>query len=111
MYTLNVTNDGSITHALEAEGPSGETETEDLAPGDSAELKVNFENGSYELYCPIGNHKDLGHDDRRGRQRLTRSRGPTATSDLVSGPVRSRTISASGNRRCSSLAPSSRTSS
>ena len=48
VVTLNVTNDGSITHALEAEGPSGETETEDLAPGDSAELKVNFEDGSYD---------------------------------------------------------------
>ena len=46
VYTLNVSNDGTITHALEAEGPDGETETEDLAPGDSAELKVNFENGS-----------------------------------------------------------------
>ena len=46
--------------ALEAEGPDGETETEDLAAGDSAELEVNFENGSYELYCPIGNHRDLG---------------------------------------------------
>jgi hypothetical protein len=60
VYTLNVSNDGTITHALEAEGPDGETETEDLEPGDSAELKVNFENGSYELYCPIGDHKDLG---------------------------------------------------
>jgi uncharacterized cupredoxin-like copper-binding protein len=60
VYTLNVTNDGTITHALEAEGPDGETETEDLAAGDSAELEVNFENGSYELYCPIGNHRDLG---------------------------------------------------
>jgi hypothetical protein len=60
VYTLNVSNDGKITHALEAEGPGGETETEDLAPGDSAKLKVNFENGSYELYCPISNHRDLG---------------------------------------------------
>jgi plastocyanin len=60
VYTLNVTNDGSITHALEAEGPSGETETEDLAPGDSAELKVDFQDGSYELYCPVGDHEDRG---------------------------------------------------
>ena len=60
VYTLNVKNDGGITHALEAEGPAGETETEDLAPGDSAELKVNFENGSYELYCPVGDHRDRG---------------------------------------------------
>jgi plastocyanin len=60
VYTLNVTNDGEVTHALEAEGQNGETETEDLAPGDSAELAVNFVNGSYELYCPIGDHEDRG---------------------------------------------------
>jgi len=60
VYTLNVTNDGGVTHALEAEGPNGESETEDLAPGDSAELKANFVKGSYELYCPIGDHEDRG---------------------------------------------------
>ena len=60
VYTLNVTNDGTITHALEAEGPNGETETEDLAPGDSAELEAYFVDGSYELYCPIGDHEDRG---------------------------------------------------
>lgn len=60
VYTLNVTNDGTITHALEAEGPNGETETEDLEPGDTAELKAYFVNGSYELYCPVGDHEDRG---------------------------------------------------
>ena len=60
VYTLKVRNDGEITHALEAEGPNGETETEDIAPGESAELQAYFVSGSYELYCPIGDHEDRG---------------------------------------------------
>ena len=60
VHTLNVKNDGKITHALEAEGPDGEVETEDLAPGDTAQLKVDFQDGDYELYCPIGDHRDRG---------------------------------------------------
>ena len=58
--TFNVTNDGQTTHALEVEGNGVEEETEDLAPGDSAELTVDLEAGSYEIYCPVGNHKDMG---------------------------------------------------
>jgi hypothetical protein len=60
VHTLNVTNDGKVTHALEAEGPNGEVETEEIAPGDSAELEVDFQDGDYELYCPIGDHEDRG---------------------------------------------------
>jgi plastocyanin len=42
-------------------GAGGESETEDIAPGDSAELTVDLSQaGTYEWYCPIGNHKELG---------------------------------------------------
>jgi plastocyanin len=58
--TFNVTNDGQTTHALEVEGNGVEEETEDIAPGDSAELSVDLEAGSYEIYCPIDSHKDMG---------------------------------------------------
>ena len=60
--TFEVTNDGEITHNLEVEGPSGEQELEpDLAPGDSGTLEVDLsEPGSYEWYCPIGDHRDQG---------------------------------------------------
>ncbi len=60
--TFEVTNDGEITHNLEIEGPSGEQELEpDLAPGDSGTLEVDLsEPGSYEWYCPIGDHRDQG---------------------------------------------------
>ncbi len=74
-YTLRVVNDGDTTHALEVEGGGDEVETADLAPGESEELTVEVEAGEeYELYCPIGNHKDLGMDG-------TLTAGGTATED------------------------------
>jgi plastocyanin len=58
--TFEVTNDGSITHNLEVEGNGVEEEVEDIAPGDNGSLTAELEPGSYEIYCSIGNHKDLG---------------------------------------------------
>jgi uncharacterized cupredoxin-like copper-binding protein len=59
--TFNVTNDGEIVHNLEVEGNGvEETLPEDLAAGDSGELTVDLEPGSYEMYCPVGNHADQG---------------------------------------------------
>jgi uncharacterized cupredoxin-like copper-binding protein len=60
-YTFHVVNDGGVMHALEIEGPSGEVETGDLATGESADLTVDFsQDGSYEIYCPVGDHRDRG---------------------------------------------------
>ncbi|HEX2097708.1 MAG TPA: plastocyanin/azurin family copper-binding protein [Rubrobacteraceae bacterium] len=47
-------------HALEIEGNGIEEETDDIEPGGSAELEVNLEPGTYELYCPVGNHEERG---------------------------------------------------
>ena len=60
--TFKVTNDGQVTHNLEVEGPGEEQELpSDLAPGDSGELTVDLSKpGTYEWYCPVGNHRDLG---------------------------------------------------
>jgi uncharacterized cupredoxin-like copper-binding protein len=59
--TFDVTNDGQTTHALEVEGPGEEAETEDLSPGDSAKLTVDLSQpGTYEMYCPVGNHREMG---------------------------------------------------
>jgi uncharacterized cupredoxin-like copper-binding protein len=59
-YTFVATNNGQTTHALKIDGQGLEEETEDIAPGDSASLSVTLEAGEYELYCPVGNHKDMG---------------------------------------------------
>ncbi len=59
--TFDATNDGQTVHSIEVEGPGEESELpEDLQPGQSGKLTVNLPPGTYEWYCPIGNHKDLG---------------------------------------------------
>lgn len=58
--TLDVTNDGTITHNLQIEGNGVEETTDSLAPGDTGELTVDLKPGSYEMYCTIDGHKDLG---------------------------------------------------
>jgi uncharacterized cupredoxin-like copper-binding protein len=61
--TVQITaqNAGSITHALEVEGPGGEVKTQDIAPGKSATIKVDFsKKGTYQWYCPIDGHKGMG---------------------------------------------------
>ena len=60
--TVELTNDGQAPHNIEIEGPSGEAELEqDLAPGDSGSLEVDLSKpGTYEMYCPVGNHRELG---------------------------------------------------
>jgi plastocyanin len=60
-YAFQVTNKGTITHALEIEGNGVEQETADIQAGSNATLNVTFtKNGSYEIYCPIDGHKDKG---------------------------------------------------
>ena len=58
--TFRVVNDGQTEHALEIEGAGIEEETDVLGPGESAELTVELEEGKYELYCPVGNHREQG---------------------------------------------------
>jgi plastocyanin len=59
-YAFEVVNDGQVAHALEVEGEGIEEETETLQPGERATLTVALESGSYELYCPVGDHKERG---------------------------------------------------
>jgi Copper binding proteins, plastocyanin/azurin family len=65
------------------EGPGGESETEDIAPGDSAELTVDLSQaGTYEWYCPIGNHKELGME---GEIRVADASGAAPPADDSGG--------------------------
>jgi uncharacterized cupredoxin-like copper-binding protein len=57
---FDVKNDGATEHALEVETPEGGLETESIAPGKSATLKADLKAGTYEWYCPVGDHKDKG---------------------------------------------------
>ena len=59
-YVFVAVNRGDTAHALEVEGQGIEEETEEVEPGQRAELKVKLEPGTYEIYCPVGNHADEG---------------------------------------------------
>ena len=63
--TFKVRNDGKTVHALEVEGPGDEAETDSIDPGKSATLTVDLSKaGTYEMYCPIGNHKAMGMEGK-----------------------------------------------
>ena len=60
-WTFNVVDDGQTTHALEIEGPGvADRASDTISSGQSTALTVTLEKGSYELYCPVDGHKDLG---------------------------------------------------
>jgi uncharacterized cupredoxin-like copper-binding protein len=59
-YVFKAVNSGNTIHALEVEGEGIEEETEEIEPGQSAQLKVKLKAGTYELYCPVGGHKEEG---------------------------------------------------
>ena len=60
-YKFRVTNNGMIGHALEIEGHGVEQKTGTIEPGKTATLQVSLTKaGSYEVYCPIDDHKNKG---------------------------------------------------
>jgi plastocyanin len=59
-YVFEAVNSGDTVHALEVEGEGIEEETKEIQPGQSAKLEVELEAGTYELYCPVGGHKEEG---------------------------------------------------
>jgi plastocyanin len=59
--TFAVSNDGNALHNLEIEGNGVEEELPaDLSGGQSGELTVDLQPGTYEWYCPVGNHAAMG---------------------------------------------------
>ncbi len=60
-YTFVARNEGQLPHALEIEGPGGlDQATDTLSAGQSADLTVTLQPGTYKVYCPVGNHDEQG---------------------------------------------------
>ncbi|AVH20814.1 hypothetical protein C5E43_16850 [Nocardia cyriacigeorgica] len=60
-YTFVVENSGSVSHDLAIEGPGVESRrTPRIERGESGELAVDLEPGTYTLWCSVGNHRELG---------------------------------------------------
>ena len=58
--TFAITNDGATAHNLEVEGNGVEEVSDTINGGESTELTVDLEPGTYEIYCAIGSHADMG---------------------------------------------------
>lgn len=63
-YTFTAVNQGKAPHALEVSGPGVQNQRTpgNLQPGQSAELTVTLQPGTYEFICPVDSHKERGMD-------------------------------------------------
>ena len=62
-YTFKVTNNGKFAHSLTVDGAGVQDKaTPTLAPGSTGDLTVSLQKGSYEFYCSVDGHKEMGMD-------------------------------------------------
>jgi len=61
-YAFDVANNGAVPHNLTVKGPGVSEATPDIDPGKSATVTVGLKKGSYDFYCSIPGHKQLGMD-------------------------------------------------
>ena len=62
-YTFNVTNKGKFAHNLTVDGAGVQDKaTPTLAPGSTGDVTVTLQKGSYEFYCSVDSHKEMGMD-------------------------------------------------
>lgn len=60
-YKFRVVNRGIAPHALEIKGPGVQNKrTISLKTGQSADLAVTLTRGTYDFWCPVGNHRQVG---------------------------------------------------
>jgi uncharacterized cupredoxin-like copper-binding protein len=58
---FRVTNNGAIEHNFEVEGQGIEEKFDaNLSPGETRTMQLDLEPGAYQVYCPVGNHRELG---------------------------------------------------
>jgi uncharacterized cupredoxin-like copper-binding protein len=63
-YSFDVQNEGKVPHNLVIQGTGVDEATSDLAPGSSESLTVELKPGTYDFFCSIPGHKQLGMDQK-----------------------------------------------
>ena len=58
--TVVLDNPSSVPHAIELEGEGLEEEGKTVGKGGVSKVTADLKAGTYEYYCPVGNHKDAG---------------------------------------------------
>jgi plastocyanin len=62
-YTFVTNNAGKATHSLEiVRDGEADHRTDNIQPGKSDEITVALKAGTYQVYCPVGNHRSQGMD-------------------------------------------------
>ena len=61
--TIDFDNPSSVPHAVEIEGNGVEEETKTVTK-DKASVTVDLKPGTYEFYCPVGNHRAEGMEGK-----------------------------------------------
>jgi len=62
--TVQFSNQSQLPHAVEIEGNGIEKSTKVVTGADAPALKVDLKPGTYEYYCPVGNHRDEGMEGK-----------------------------------------------
>ena len=57
-----INNPGNAPHALAVRGEDVDAKSATIQTGQSTTLDVDLKAGSYEFWCPVGQHKDRGMD-------------------------------------------------
>jgi plastocyanin len=57
---IDFSNDSQLPHAVEIEGNGVEETTETVTGQDAPPLTVDLKPGTYEFYCPVGDHRAAG---------------------------------------------------
>ena len=60
IYRLVVVNRGKQPHALAVDGNDIHAETKSIGPGETAQMTVDLELGTYAVSCPVANHEGEG---------------------------------------------------
>jgi uncharacterized cupredoxin-like copper-binding protein len=64
VIAFEVTNDGTVRHALAVDAPAGQVRTRALRPGERAVTSVRLPPGTYKWYCPVADHEERGMTGR-----------------------------------------------
>lgn len=60
-YTFHLMNSGSAPHAMSIKGPGVDAKASPTVGGsESTSLSVTLQAGTYEVWCPVGNHRAQG---------------------------------------------------
>jgi uncharacterized cupredoxin-like copper-binding protein len=63
-YSFDVSNDGKVEHDLTVQGPGGKEATPLIPAGKTASVTVKLEPGTYDFFCAVPGHKQLGMDQK-----------------------------------------------